>query len=128
MNLDVLLRTGVDLIEVARVADTLARQGDRFLRRCFTAQEVADAAGQAPALAARFAAKEAVAKALGCGIGDVQWLDIEIRRGARGQPELVLHNTAQTLAAALGLTEWSLSLSHTQEYAVALVVATNSNQ
>jgi holo-[acyl-carrier protein] synthase len=123
LNLDVLLRTGVDLIEVSRVAETLARHGDRFLRRCFTAQELTDCAGQAPALAARFAAKEAVAKALGCGIGDVQWLDIEIRRGARGQPELLLHGAAQTLATELGLTEWSLSLSHTQEHSVALVVA-----
>ena len=123
-----MLRTGVDLIEVSRVAETLARRGDRFLQRCFTAQELADCAGQAPALAARFAAKEAVAKALGCGIGDVRWLDLEIRRGARGQPELFLHGAAHALAEQLGLAEWSISLSHTQEHAVAFVVATGRSQ
>jgi holo-[acyl-carrier protein] synthase len=121
-----MLRSGVDLIEVSRVAETIARQGERFLHRCFTAQELADCAGQAPSLAARFAAKEAVAKALGCGIGDVRWLDIEIRRDARGGPVLVLHDAAQTLAQQLGLTEWSISLSHTQEHAVAMVVALSS--
>ena len=126
MNLGILLRTGVDLIEVSRVAETLARQGERFLQRCFTAQELADCAGQTPALAARFAAKEAVAKALGCGIGDVRWVDIEIRRDARGAPILVLHNAAHALAQQLGLTEWSISLSHTQEHAVAMAVAMGS--
>ncbi len=118
-----MLRTGVDLIEVSRIADTLALHGERFLRRCFTPQELADAAGQAPALAARFAAKEAVAKALGCGIGDVSWQEIEIRRDARRRPELILHGAAQTLAQELGLTEWAISLSHTHEHAMAFVVA-----
>lgn len=118
-----MLRTGVDLIEVSRIADTVERHGARFLQRCFTAQELADAAGQAPALAARFAAKEATAKALGCGIGDVSWQEIEIRRDARRRPELVLHGAAQTLARDLGLTEWAISLSHTHEHALAFVVA-----
>lgn len=118
-----MLRTGVDLIEVARIARATEQYGERFLRRCFTAQELADAAGQAPALAARFAAKEATAKALGCGIGDVSWQEIEIRRDARRRPELILHGTAQTMAYDLGLTEWAISLSHTHEHAVAFVVA-----
>jgi holo-[acyl-carrier protein] synthase len=119
----VMLRTGVDLIEVSRIAETVEQHGERFLQRCFTAQERADALGQAPALAARFAAKEAVAKALGCGIGDVSWQDIEIRRDARRRPELILHGAAQILAHDLGLTEWAISLSHTHEHAVAFVVA-----
>jgi holo-[acyl-carrier protein] synthase len=118
-----MLRTGVDLIEVSRIAQAAAQHGERFLRRCFTAQELADAQGQAPALAARFAAKEAVAKALGCGIGDVSWQEIEIRRDARRRPEVILHGAAQSLANELGLTEWAISLSHTHEHAVAFVVA-----
>lgn len=118
-----MLRTGVDLVEVARVARAVEQHGERFLRRCFTAQERADAAAQAPALAARFAAKEAVAKALGCGIGEVSWQDIEIRRDARRRPELILHGAAHTIARDLGLTEWAISLSHTHEHAVAFVVA-----
>jgi holo-[acyl-carrier protein] synthase len=118
-----MLRAGVDLIEVARIADTMARHGERFLRRCFTTHELADAEGQAPALAARFAAKEAVAKALGCGIGDVSWQEIEIRRDTRRRPELVLHGAAHRLAHTLGLTEWAISLSHTHEHAIAFVVA-----
>ena len=118
-----MLRTGVDLIEVARIAQAVEQHGERFLSRCFTTQELADAATQAPALAARFAAKEAVAKALGCGIGDVGWLEIEIRRDARRRPEVILHGAAQTLAYDLGLTEWAISLSHTHEHAVAFVVA-----
>lgn len=118
-----MLRTGVDLIEVARVARAVEQHGDRFLNRCFTPQELADAAALAPALAARFAAKEAVAKALGCGIGDVSWQEIEIRRDARRRPEVILHGAAQVLAHDLGLTEWAISLSHTHEHAVAFVVA-----
>lgn len=74
-------------------------------------------------LAARFAAKEAVAKALGTGIGPVSWREIEIRRGSARQPVLLLHGAAAQLAAELGLTEWSISLSHSQETAVAVAIA-----
>ena len=118
-----MFRTGVDLIEVARLTRAVEQHGERFLNRCFTAQELADAAMRMPALAARFAAKEAVAKALGCGIGDVTWQEIEIRRDARRRPEVILHGAAQTIAYDLGLTEWAISLSHTHEHAVAFVVA-----
>jgi holo-[acyl-carrier protein] synthase len=74
-------------------------------------------------LAARFAAKEAVSKALGTGIGPVGWHEIEVLRGEARQPVLLLHGEAARLAASLGLDTWSLSLSHTQNYAVAMVVA-----
>ncbi len=120
-----MLRSGVDLIEVARVEAALQRYGQRFLDRVFTRQEQAEAAGRAGSLAARFAAKEAVAKALGCGIGRVGWQEIEIRRGAQRQPELVLHGAAHRQAEALGLHEWSVSLSDTQQYAIALAVASD---
>jgi holo-[acyl-carrier protein] synthase len=118
-----MLRTGVDLIEVARVEAALARHGDRFLQRCFTAQEQADCAGRPASLAARFAAKEAVAKALGCGIGAVSWLDIEIVSGPEREPQLRLLAAAQKRAEQLGLREWAISLSHTHEHAIAVAVA-----
>lgn len=118
-----MLRTGVDLIEVARVEAALARHGERFLQRCFTAQERADCAGRPASLAARFAAKEAVAKALGCGIGAVGWLDIEIINGPNREPQLRLYAAAQERAARLGLSDWAVSLSHTHEHAIALAVA-----
>jgi holo-[acyl-carrier protein] synthase len=119
------LRTGVDLIEVARVEAAVLRYGERFLQRVFTAQERADAGGRAQSLAARFAAKEAVAKALGCGIGVVGWHDIEITRDASHRPDLALHGAAKQLAAELGLRAWSVSLSHTRDHALALAVATD---
>lgn len=119
-----MLRTGVDIIEVARIDAAIVRHKQRFFDRFYTAQELIEADGRTPALAARFAAKEAVAKALGCGIGDVGWKEIEIVRDARRGPQLRLHGAAQLLAAQLGLTEWSVSLSHTHEHAMALVVAT----
>ena len=118
-----MIRTGVDIIEVSRIDEAILRHGDRFFQRFFTPQELIDSGGRTPALAARFAAKEAAAKALGCGIGDVGWKEIEIVHGPNREPQLVLHGAAQRLAQALGLYEWSVSLSHTHEHAMALVVA-----
>ncbi len=118
-----MLRCGIDLIENQRIADGIARFGDRFLNRFFTLDERADCEDQPHRLAARLAAKEAVAKALGTGIGDVSWKDIEIRGGERGRPRLVLHGPAAALSAELGLTEWDISLTHTAEYASAVAVA-----
>lgn len=118
-----MLRTGVDLIEVARVVRAVERHGDRFYNRVYTPAELARCQGQFPALAARFAAKEAAAKALGTGIGTVRWTDFEVLHDEQGRPELVLHGRAAELAAELALAEWSISLSHTREHAVAIVVA-----
>ena len=124
------LSSGVDLIEIERVREALQRHGERFVRRVFTPAELSDVCGDnrayaqfAPSLAARFAAKEAAAKALGCGIGDVGWQEIEILRSPNQSPHLHLHGAAQTLAASLGLSTWSVSLSHTASHALALVVA-----
>jgi holo-[acyl-carrier protein] synthase len=118
-----MLRTGVDMIEVARLARAINRHGDRLFRRFYTDRELARCGGHIGMLAARFAAKEAAAKALGTGIGDVRWVDIEVTNGERGEPQLVFHGAAQTLADDLGLNEWSLSISHTREHGVAIVVA-----
>jgi holo-[acyl-carrier protein] synthase len=117
------LRTGVDIIEVARIRRAAERHGDRFYRRFFTEAERALCEDRYPSLAARIAAKEAVAKALGTGIGDCRWVEIEIVSDERGRPDVVLHGDAARLAAESSLTEWSVSLSHTTEQAIAFVVA-----
>jgi len=122
-----MLSTGVDMIEVARVEEAALRHGERFFRRFFTAGERAYCGLRYASLAARFAAKEAVAKALGTGIGDVSWQEIEVVNGDRNRPQLVLHGAAKRLAAEQGLTEWSLSLSHTHDHAIAVVVATGEH-
>jgi holo-[acyl-carrier protein] synthase len=120
------LQTGVDLLEIERFASAFQRYGQRFLQRLFTPTELAENKANLASLAARFAAKEAVAKALGTGIGRVAWHDIEICRGAAGEPVLILHGAAQRLANEQHLETWSLSLSHTQYHAIALVVAMSS--
>lgn len=118
-----MLCVGVDLLEVERVQRALERHGERFLERFFTPREREQARMVPARLAARIAAKEAVAKALGTGIGTVRWVDIEVVNDAQGRPSLQLHETAARQAAALGLSGWQISLSHTREHAIALVVA-----
>jgi len=119
-----MLRCGIDMIEHERVAAGIQRLGERFLNRFFTAGERADCEDAPHRLAARLAAKEAVAKALGTGIGDVRWIDIEIRvNNPRKRPTLHLHGAAALLAQELGLSEWDVSLSHTRDYATAVAVA-----
>jgi len=120
------LVSGIDIIEIERVKRALERYGVRFLTRIYTAQEIDDARGNPASLAARFAAKEAVAKALGCGIGAIHWQEIEIQKGAQGEPLLFLYGNALQLAKNLGLNVWSISLSHSRDYAVAMAVAIES--
>lgn len=123
-----MIRCGVDMIECQRIADGIDRLGERFLQRFFTVGEREDCGDKPHRLAARFAAKEAVGKALGTGIGDIGWVDIEIRIDAqRGKPRLILHGKAKALAASFALDEWDLSLSHTDELAIAIVVAKSSD-
>jgi holo-[acyl-carrier protein] synthase len=121
------LRTGVDLIEIERFSSACQRFDQRFLHRIFTLTELAENHKNMPSLAARFAAKEAVAKAFGTGIGTISWQDIEIRRGASGEPILQLFGKAQKLAEVQKITGWSLSLSHTHSHAIAMVVAMVEN-
>ena len=117
-----MLVSGVDIIEIPRIKAVAERYGTRFLRRIYTEGEVAYCRGRAPQLASRFAAKEAVMKALGTGIRGVRWRDIEIARKPGGPPTIVLHGTALARAERLGLGHLAVSLSHSQEYAVAFVV------
>jgi holo-[acyl-carrier protein] synthase len=118
-----MLRCGIDLIDIERVSAGIARFGDRWLNRFFTPAERAECQDQPHRLAARLAAKEAVAKALGTGIGDVSWREIEILRDPRGRPLLHLYGAAADLAASMGLTVWDVSLTHTAATAGAVVVA-----
>jgi holo-[acyl-carrier protein] synthase len=118
-----MLAVGVDMIEVARLERAAARHGQRFYDRFFTAEEQRYCAGRATSLAGRFAVKEAVAKALGTGIGDINWTDIEVVCDGRGKPSLVLHNRARALAAEKGWQQWDISLSHTATHAIGFVVA-----
>jgi holo-[acyl-carrier protein] synthase len=119
---------GIDIIDVERIAQSLSAHGDRFLERVFTKNEQAYAAKakrQDEHLAARFAAKEAVMKALGTGWGDgIAWTDVEIVLLASGQPTVALHGRAAEIAARLGITAWSLSLTHTRSTAAASAIAT----
>lgn len=117
------LRTGVDLIEIDRFTAAYLQYDQRLLQRIFTPIELAENGKNIASLAARFAAKEAVSKAFGTGIGKISWHDIEICRGVSGEPILNLHGQAQKLAEEQHLNTWSLSLSHTQKHAIAFVVA-----
>jgi holo-[acyl-carrier protein] synthase len=117
------LRTGVDIIEIERFSSAYQRYHGRLLQRIFTSVELAENGENMSSLAARFAAKEAVAKAFGTGIGQISWHDIEICRGSLGEPVLHLHGAAQQLAENDQLDTWSISLSHSQNYAIAFAVA-----
>ncbi len=121
-----MLSTGIDIIEVDRIDRAILRHGQRFFDRFYTCQELIDSSGRTPALAARFAIKEAVAKALGTGIGKVGWKDIEVRLNHNGKPELYLHGEARLKAEEMGIESWSISISHTHFHAVAVVIGSGS--
>ena len=117
---------GTDLMEIARIQQSIDRFGDRFLARVFTPREIAYCKRKknaAESFAARFAAKEAGAKALGTGISHgVGWLELEVAREASGKPRLELTGRAAEWARHLGVTRTSLSLTHSREVALAVVV------
>lgn len=120
-----LVGTGIDLIEVPRIARSIERFGERFLRRVFTDAEIAYCRARATAaesFAARFAAKEAGAKALGTGIQHgVSWKELEVRRLPGQRPALHLSGRARSIAGQLGVARVSLSLTHTAALAMATV-------
>lgn len=94
----------------------------RFIQRVYTEREREQVGDEDQGLIARFAAKEAVSKALGTGIGPVSWQEIEILERPSGAPYVILHGKAKAIADAMGLTHWSISLSHSRSHAVAFVV------
>jgi len=119
-----MLSVGVDIVEIGRIRRALERWGERFTARLYTPDEVAYCRGRVPELAARFAAKEAISKALGTGMIGVSWNEMEVLADRRGKPVVRLYGKALARAGELGLGEWAISLSHTDDHAVAMVVAT----
>lgn len=122
------LGLGTDMIEIARIEHSLCRFGDAFLQRVYTAAEIAYCQAKkktaAESFAARFAAKEATAKALGTGISrGITWRELEVLRSPGQRPTLQLHGRAADFAARRGIRHLALSLSHTRELAIAIVVA-----
>jgi holo-[acyl-carrier protein] synthase len=118
--------SGVDMIEIARIADALARYGDRFCQRIYLPGEIRYCRSKkngAESFAARFAAKEAAAKALGTGIQHgVAWRDIEVVRAPSGRPTLLFHGRAAVVAGKLGVRNAVISLTHSRTQALAQVV------
>ncbi|MSR27957.1 MAG: holo-[acyl-carrier-protein] synthase [Phycisphaerales bacterium] len=121
---------GIDLVEVSRIEQMLKDHGERFLGRVFTHHEREYAASggrqQGERLAARFAAKEAVLKAIGCGMRDgINWTDIEVRSLPSGQPTIVLSGFAAARALERGIGAWHVSLTHAGGRAMASVIASS---
>jgi holo-[acyl-carrier protein] synthase len=122
------LSVGVDLVEMDRIRRAVERHGERFLDRIYTPNELGRYRKRVPELAARFAAKEAVSKALGVGLSHISrqgigWQEVEILPDLLGKPEVHLSGRAQALAEQQGLSTWAISLSHARDIAVAFVVA-----
>ena len=121
-----ILGTGIDIIEVGRIASSYEKFGERFVNRILHADEIAYCLSHknpAPFLAARFAAKEAISKAFGTGIGAaLGWQDMEIRRKESGEPFVVLHGKGEKLFSARGAKRLLISLSHTTTYAAATAI------
>ena len=121
-----ILGTGIDIIEVERIAASFEKYGERFVNRILVAEEIKYCLAHrkpAPFLAVRFAAKEAISKAFGTGIGaQIGWQDMEIRKKESGEPYVVLHGKGAELFAARGAKTLHITLSHTQHYATAMAI------
>jgi holo-[acyl-carrier protein] synthase len=113
----------VDIIEIERIRNAIERWGERFLGRIYTPAELALCKGKTHELAARFAAKEAISKALGTGMRGIAWIEMEVLPDERGKPLVYLYGRAKERAEELGFSSFSISLSHSQELAFAFVVA-----
>lgn len=118
-----IIRTGIDLVEIHRLEQIDPKIRKRFLERVFTIQEIKECKDSNQALSGRFAVKEAVVKALGTGIGVVSWRDVETITGPWGEPILHLYGKARQYADLLGLTDWSVSITDSGDLAAAVAVA-----
>lgn len=122
---------GIDIVETARIAEMVQRYGHRFTKRCFTASEIEyaqDKRRQAEHLAGRFAAKEAILKALGTGWRDgIAWTDAEIVRQPSGRPTVALHGQCRKVAEDMGIDQWWVSISHITTHATASAIAVQCN-
>ncbi|HUX86919.1 MAG TPA: holo-ACP synthase [Chloroflexota bacterium] len=118
-----MLSVGIDAVEIVRIGLVYERHGERFLARVYTDREAARYRGRVNELAGRFAAKEAVSKALGTGLRGIRWREMEILPDSRGKPLVFLSGRAAERASELGLHEFAVSITHTNELAMAFVVA-----
>lgn len=118
-----LMPVGIDIIEIHRIGEAVSRWTDAFLKRVYTEAELEYCQGRYPNLAACFAAKESVMKALNTGFTGIRWREIEIVHGSNDAPLIRLYGAAQQIAEAQGITGFSISMAHCKEYAVAMVVA-----
>src|SRR5215813_7419343 len=114
---------GIDIIEVERVRKVFERHGERFLRRVYTEAEVWQCRGKATRLAGRFAAKEAISKALGTGIHGVAWREMEVVQLRSGRPTVSLHGNAKRRAELLGISAFDVSIADLQAFSIAIAVA-----
>jgi holo-[acyl-carrier protein] synthase len=124
------LKVGTDICSIERIKQAYERFGERFLDRILTPNEKRYVLGRGKrlveSLAGRFAAKEAVSKALGVGLRGVAWKEIEIGRAPSGAPHVILHGRARKIADHLQLNQFEISISHEREYSIAFVVASSS--
>jgi holo-[acyl-carrier protein] synthase len=121
------IRIGTDICSLKRIEEAYARFGDKFLAKIFTAAEITFVLSEPPntvtRIAGRFAAKEAVSKALGTGWRGANWKEVEILRAPSGEPLVTLSGRARAIADRRSLKNWQVSISHEREYAIAMVVA-----
>jgi len=121
------IAVGIDIIEVGRVRRVFEHHGERFLRRVFTEAEVWQCRGKATRLAGRFAAKEAISKALGTGIHGVAWREMEVVQLRSGRPTVRLHGNAKRRAEMLGLSAFDVSIADLKDFSIAVAVAVQTS-
>jgi holo-[acyl-carrier protein] synthase len=114
---------GIDIIEVGRVRKVLEKHGERFLSRVFTPNEVRQCRGKVSRLAGRFAAKEAISKALGTGLHGVAWREMEVVQLRSGRPTVTLHGNSKRRAELLGISAFDVSIADLAEFSIAIAVA-----
>ncbi len=114
---------GIDIIEVDRVLKVYKHHGERFLKRVFTEMEVRQCRGKATRLAGRFAAKEAISKALGTGLHGVTWREMEVVQLRSGRPTVTLHGNAKRRAELLGISAFDVSIADLKDFSIAVAVA-----
>jgi holo-[acyl-carrier protein] synthase len=121
------IAVGVDIIEVERVRKVYEKHGERFLRRVYTEAEVRQCRGKVTRLAGRFAAKEAISKALGTGLRGVAWREMEIVQLRSGRPTVTLHGNAKRRAEQLGISAFDVSMADLAQFSIAIAVAIQTN-
>lgn len=116
------LVSGIDLVEIHRFRELCPVVRERFFQRVFNQSERKYIGESFERAAGVFAAKEALSKAIGCGIGPISWKEIKVANNEDGKPELRLSGNASTMATEMGISSWSVSISHTREHAIAMVI------